>query len=114
MALDGLGGGAGKMVVIGNGDFFINGEGQGARQVSPDHVNFASNAIDWLADDTGLIDLRTRGITSRPLDNIADGSRNAIKYANVFAPILLLLIYAFIRKLQNQRKRQRWMQGNFE
>ena len=106
--------GAGKIVAIGNGNFFINGEGQGARQVSPDHVNFASNAIDWLADDTGLIDLRTKGITSRPLDTVEDGTKNLLKYGNVFAPILLLLIYAFGRRLRNQKKRQRWMQGNFE
>lgn len=114
VALEGLEGGFGKMVVIGNGDFFINGEGQQMRQVAPDHVNFASNSIDWLADDTGLIDLRTKGITSRPLDSVEDGTKEVIKYANVFAPILLLLIYAFVRKLRNQRKRQKWMQGNYE
>ncbi len=112
-ALEGVNG-LGKIVAVGNGDFFINGEGQRARQVSPDHVNFASNAIDWLADDTGLIDLRTKGITSRPLDTIEDGTKNLLKYGNVFAPILLLLLYAFGRRLQNQKKRQRWMQGNFE
>lgn len=114
VAAQGLEGGLGKMVVVGNGDFFINGEGQQARQLQPDHVNLASNSIDWLADDTGLIDLRTKGITSRPLESIEDGKKEAIKYANVFAPILLLLIYAFARRLQNQRRRQKWMQGNFE
>lgn len=114
VALEGVNNGAGKIVAIGNGDFFINGEGQSARQVAPDHVNFASNAIDWLADDTGLIDLRTKGITSRPLTAIEDGTKNILKYSNVFAPILLLLLYAFVRRMQNQRKRQRWMQGNFE
>ena len=106
--------GAGKIVAIGNGDFFTNGEGQGARQLSPDHVSLASNAIDWLADDTGLIDLRTKGITSRPLTSVEDGTKAILKYSNVFVPILLLLLYAFGRRLQNQRKRQRWMQGNFE
>ncbi|WP_370087677.1 GldG family protein [Ekhidna sp.] len=106
--------GFGKMVVVGNGDFYVNGEGQQARQVQPDHVNFASNAVDWLADDTGLIALRTKGITSRPLESIEESKKNMLKYGNVFAPIVLLLIYAFIRKLQNQRKKQKWMQGNFE
>lgn len=114
VAAEGIGQGFGKMVVVGNGDFFVNGEGQQARQVQPDHVNLASNAIDWLADDTGLIDLRTKGITSRPLESIEDGTKNVLKYGNVFAPILILLIYAFLRKLRNQRKKQQWMQGNFE
>jgi gliding-associated putative ABC transporter substrate-binding component GldG len=113
-AVEGYGNGLGKLVVVGNGEFFSNGEGPQPRQVADDHVNFATNSIDWLADDTGLIDLRTKGITSRPLDEIEDGRRNVLKYGNVFAPIVLLLIYAFIRRLQNQRKRQKWMQGNFE
>ena len=113
VAMEWLSGGLGKMVVLGNGDFYSNGEGQQARQLPPDHVNLASNAIDWLADDTGLIELRTKGIDSRPLDSIEDGTKEFVKYANVFVPILLLLIYAFIRRLRNQRKRQQWMQGNF-
>ncbi|MEM6641540.1 MAG: Gldg family protein [Bacteroidota bacterium] len=114
VATSGLNGGLGQMVVLGNGDFFINGEGQQARQVQQDHVNLATNAIDWLADDTGLIDLRTKGITSRPLESIEDGTKEFLKYGNVFAPIFLLLVYAFVRRLQNQRRRQKWMQGNFE
>jgi len=114
LALEGFGEGRGKMVVLGNGDFYSNGEGQQTQQLPPDHVNLASNSIDWLADDTGLIELRTKGIDSRPLENIEESTKEIIKYANVFAPILLLLIYAFVRKLGNQRKRQRWMQGNFE
>ncbi|MBC6399761.1 MAG: Gldg family protein [Ekhidna sp.] len=113
VALEGLNGGLGKMVVFGNGDFYLNGEGQQVRQLPPDHVNLASNAIDWLADDTGLIELRTKGINSRPLESIEDSTKEVIKYANVFAPILLLLIYAFVRRLRNQQKRQQWMQGNF-
>jgi len=114
VAMEGLGNGFGKLVVVGNGDFFTNENAQQPRQVAPDHINFATNAIDWLADDTGLIDLRTKGITSRPLDEVEDSTRNSLKYGNVFAPILLLLIYAFVRRLQNQRRRQKWMQGNFE
>jgi len=114
VAVEGLDGGLGKMVVFGNGDFFINGEGQQARQIQPDHINLAANAIDWLADDTGLIDLRTKGITSRPLDGVEDGTKEVLKYGNVFAPILLLLVYAFVRRLRNQRRRQKWMQGDFD
>lgn len=112
-SIEGLGTGRGKMVVVGNSDFMVNGEGQQAQQLSPDNVNFVSNAVDWLADDTGLIDLRTKGVTSRPLEAIEDSSKNLLKYGNVFVPILLILIYAFIRKQSRNRRRQRWAQGNF-
>lgn len=111
--IEGLGTGNGAMVVIGNGDFIFNGEGQQAQRVNPDNLNFASNAIDWLADDTGLIALRTKAITARQLDKIEDDTKNLLKYANVFAPILLILIYAGIRRQIRSRRKQKWMQGNF-
>ncbi len=113
-ALDGLGGGNGRLVLISNGNFCVNGTGQRPQQVNQDNVSLAANAVDWLSDDTGLINLRTKGITNRPLDQIEDSTKNLLKYGNVLAPVLLILIYAFVRKSQNNRKRQRWMQGNFK
>ena len=73
-----------KLVVIGDGDFAVNGQGQQAQQLTPDNVNLLVNAVDWLSDDTGLIELRTRGITSRMLDQIEDGKKNFLKWLNVF------------------------------
>ncbi|MEM8895378.1 MAG: Gldg family protein [Bacteroidota bacterium] len=99
-----------KLVVVANGEFVSNGE-NGQQQQSADNVNFASNAIDWLSDDTGLIDLRTKGITSRPLDQTEDDTKALLKYGNVFIPILLVLIYAFVRKQANLRRKQKWMEG---
>ena len=105
---------SGRMVVVPNGAFAVNGEpDQGQQQLSPDNVNFASNAIDWLSDDTGLIDLRTKGVTARPLEVIEDGTRNMLKYGNVFIPILLILIYSFVRKQANNKRKQDWMQGKY-
>ncbi|MBV6645201.1 MAG: GldG family protein [Cyclobacteriaceae bacterium] len=112
-SIEGIGAGDGNMVLIANSTFMINGEGQQQQQLSPDNVNFASNAVDWLSDDTGLIDLRTKGITSRPLDQVEDSTKGLLKYGNVFAPIFLILVYAFIRRQASMRKRQRWSQGNY-
>lgn len=110
----GLDNGLAKIVVVANGTFCVNGEGQRPQQQNEDNINLASNAIDWIADDTGLINLRTKGITSRPLDEVEESTKTMLKYGNVFAPILLILIYAFVRKSRNQRRRQKWMQGNYE
>lgn len=112
-SIENLGPGNGAIVVIGNGDFVLNGEGQQAQAVNQDNVNFASNAVDWLADDTGLIELRTKGITARQLDKIEDSTKNLLKYGNVFAPILLILVYAFIRRQVRRARKQRWREGNF-
>jgi gliding-associated putative ABC transporter substrate-binding component GldG len=102
-----------KMVVIANGNFAVNGEGQQQQQVNPDNVNLATNSIDWLSDDTGLIDLRTKGITSRPLEQIDDTKRNLYKYGNVVLPILLIIGIAIYRRQRFARKRQSWIQGNY-
>jgi len=102
-----------KMIVIANGSFAVNGEGQQQQQVNADNVNLASNSIDWLSDDTGLIDLRTKGITSRPLEQIEDTERNLYKYGNVVLPILLMIGIALYRRQRFARKRQSWMQGNY-
>jgi gliding-associated putative ABC transporter substrate-binding component GldG len=102
-----------KLVVIANGAFAVNGEGQQQQQVNQDNVNLASNAIDWLSDDTGLIELRTKGITSRPLEQIDDTKRNLYKYGNVALPILLMIGIALYRRQRFARKRQSWIQGNY-
>ncbi len=107
------GSGNAKMVVIASGNFAVNGEGQQQQAVNPDNVNLESNAIDWLSDDTGLIELRTKGITSRPLKQIDDTKRNLYKYGNVILPILLVIGIAIYRRQRYLKKRQSWMQGNY-
>ena len=102
-----------RLVVIANGSFAVNGEGQQQQQVNPDNISLASNAIDWLSDDTGLIELRTKGVTSRPLEQIDDTKRNLYKYGNVVLPILLMIGIALYRRQRYARKRQSWMQGNY-
>ena len=113
LSMEHMGANNGSMVIVSNGQFINNGEGQQAQQLDMDNINFAANAIDWLSDDTGLVGLRTKGITSRPLESIDDGTKALVKYGNVFSPILLILIYGFIRRSSVQRKRQKWVQGDY-
>ncbi len=115
VALEGhLGGGSAdaKMVVIPNGQFAVNGEGQQQQSVNEDNINLASNAIDWISDDTGLINLRTKGVTNRPLEQLEDSTKTLYKYGNVIIPILFVLILGFIRKQRYNAKKQKWIQGN--
>ena len=103
-----------KMVVFGDGDFAVNGEGQNQMQLQNDNVNLMANAIDWLSDDTGLISLRTKGVTSRPLDpDIEEGTKTFVKYLNFLLPIFLTVIYGVVRYRIRKNKRNKWMSENY-
>jgi len=96
-----------RLIVVGDGDFAVNGQGQQAHQLAPDNVNLLVNAIDWLSDDTGLIELRTRGITSRMLKQLEDGKKNFLKWLNVLLPILLIVGYGLLRVQRNRLIREK-------
>ena len=95
-----------RMVVIGDGDFGVNGVGQQAQPRNPDNISLLVNSIDWLSDDTGLIELRTRGVTSRPLDPLSPGAQASLKYLNFLLPILLVVLYGLWRAQQRRRLRR--------
>ncbi|MFC2086230.1 GldG family protein [Bacteroidota bacterium] len=102
-----------KMVVIGDGNFPVNGEGQNAGQLQEDNVHLMVNSIDWLSDDTGLIELRTKGVTSRPIELIEDGRKVFLKYLNFLLPILLIIIYGIFRMQINRNKRVKRMEEGY-
>ena len=91
----------------------MNGEGQQAQQLQPDNVNLLVNSIDWLSDATGLINLRTKGVTSRPLDQIEDGTKAMLKWGNFLLPIILVIIYGIIRMQRRKKLRIKRMEENY-
>jgi gliding-associated putative ABC transporter substrate-binding component GldG len=102
-----------SIVLIGDGDFAVNGEGQEAQQRQPDNVSLMVNSIDYLSDDTGLIELRTKAVTSRPLKEIDEAKRNWIKWINFALPLLLVVIYGIIRMQVRRRKRIKRMEEGY-
>jgi len=97
-----------SMIVIGDGDFVVNGVRPNQQKLPDDNINLMVNSVDWLADDTGLIALRTKGITNRPLKIVSDNTKAVLKYVNVFLPILLVLGYGFFRYERKKSRRRRW------
>src|ERR1035437_435443 len=93
-----------RIVLVSNGDF-ATGAPQGGNQLPPDNISLLVNSIDWLSDDTGLIELRTKGITSRPIKHLDDGTKAFLKWFNFLAPIILIIIYGLIRMQINHNKR---------
>lgn len=103
-----------RITVIGDADFPINGPQGQAQPLAPDNVNLLVNAIDWMSDDTGLIDLRTKGVKYRPLEDVKDTTKTFLKYLNFLLPIVLLTLYGLIRSQINRNKRIKRMQENYE
>ncbi len=102
-----------RVILISDGDFPIGGKGRNAGQLPADNINLIVNSIDWLSDDTGLIDLRTKGLTSRPLDELEDGTRMLLKYFNFLFPIIIVVVYGFIRMQLNRNIRMKRMQESY-
>ena len=86
-----------KIVLIADGNFPVNGEGNKYKKLQNDNVSLMVNSIDWLSDETGLIELRTKGISSRPLDEVEDSSKVLLKWFNFLFPILLIMIIGFVK-----------------
>lgn len=104
-----------KIILITDGDFMVSGEPQqGQRpQLQKDNVNLASNSVDWLSDDTGLIDLRTKGITARLLDEVSDGKKIVLKWLNFLLPIAIIIIYGLLRIQFRRNQRNKRMEGQY-
>jgi len=99
-----------RMIVASDADFPVV-QAQGAEM--SDNVSLMTNAIDFLSDDTGLIDLRTKGVSSRPIDQMEDSTKALLKWLNFLLPIILIIVYGFIRFNLNRNKRLKRMEENY-
>jgi gliding-associated putative ABC transporter substrate-binding component GldG len=97
-----------KLVVVGDGDFLVNGSGQRKQRLPAGNINLMANSIDYLAGDADLISLRTQRVTSRPLTQLTPTTKTILKYVNVLLPILLVIGYGLVRYRRNQAQRRRW------
>ncbi|HRI34986.1 MAG TPA: hypothetical protein PLD02_14655, partial [Saprospiraceae bacterium] len=100
-----------RLIVYTDGDFPV-GRGRN-QQINADNVSLLVNGIDWLSDDTGLIDLRTKAVDTRPIKELDDATRSLYKYLNFLLPIGLILVYSFFRSSMNRRTRIQRMEERF-
>jgi hypothetical protein len=82
-----------KIIVVGDGDF-IQDQYSGGNK---DNFFLASNFIDWLADDIGLAEIRTRESGNKPLEEVGEGSKTWVKIINLGLPPLIVIFAGIIR-----------------
>ncbi|MBA3065723.1 ABC transporter permease subunit [bacterium] len=75
-----------RMALLGTSRFIDSSIAQ-----DPSSASFFLNIVDWLAQETDLIEIRNKGVLFRPLKKISDSSRIIFKYVNIFlSPVLIL------------------------
>jgi gliding motility-associatede transport system auxiliary component len=84
---------ASKIAVVGDGDFLQDQLSGGNK----DNFIFASNLVDWLADDIGLASIRARDNSSKPLDEVGEGTKTLLKGINLGVPPLLVILVGVVR-----------------
>ena len=102
-----------EIVLITSGEMAVNGSGRGQRKINEDNVNLFVNSIDYLADDTGLIGLRTKLIKSRPLAEVSEGKALFLKWLNFLLPVLLIILYGIIRAQYRKNQRIKRMEEDY-
>lgn len=102
-----------RIIVVSDGGFPVSGEGRNMQQLQPDNISLLVNSIDYLSDDTGLIDLRTKSVTNRPLDQIDDAKKTTLKLLNFFLPILIIIVVGIIRAQIRRNTRTKRMQEGY-
>lgn len=101
-----------EMVVVGDGDFPVSRQNQQSSR-NRDNVSFMVNSIDWLSDETGLMELRTKGITSRPLEQIKESKKTFLKYFNFLLPMVLIIVFGIFRFQQKRIQRIKRMEADY-
>ena len=90
----------GELLLVSDSKFLSDQSGM----TVPDNLVFVMNAVDYLAGDEELISLRSREITSRPLQEIEDSTKKGWKWANMLLPSILIIGLGFLQ-LRNENKR---------
>jgi gliding-associated putative ABC transporter substrate-binding component GldG len=90
-----------KIIVIGDGDF-ANEEQRPPRE----NITFFVNLVDYLADDAGLTQIRSKDVSDAPIEAVSDGTKKFIKYFNlIFPPVAVLLLGLFIWNKKKLKKK---------
>lgn len=80
-----------RIIVVGDGDFMRD------QYTNRDNLTFFANALDYLADDAGLITIRSKEASTPPLEPVSDDGKKAIKLANLIIPPILVIGYGMLR-----------------
>ncbi len=89
----------GRIILVGNSQFledkFLNN--------APDNLVFFQNLVDSLSLDQGMIAIRSKGLTERPIKNVSDAEKAFARYGNIFGLTVIVLIFGLARYYLRRR-----------
>ncbi|MCK5741176.1 MAG: hypothetical protein KAH48_03075, partial [Chlorobi bacterium] len=91
-----------RIVAVGTGGFATDNFAR-----NPDNIALFANIVDYLADDTGLISIRSKNVSMPPLEELEPGTKKLVKFSNMLlAPILVVLIGLLVWRRRASCKRK--------
>ncbi len=97
---------AARLMVVGNA-LFVNDD-----FMNQNNAAFFANAVDWMAQEKGLIQIRSKNLEANQLKELSDGAKHTVKFiAVLLPPIIVILIGILFWRLKKARyhKIQRMM-----
>jgi ABC-2 type transport system permease protein len=106
----------GKMIVVSDGDVIRNQRKESTGEIFPlgydrytnqqfGNKRFLLNCMDYLCDDSGIIEVRAKEIKLRLLDKgRLKTERLKWQLVNLFIPIAIMLIFGLVNKMIRKRK----------
>ncbi len=91
-----------QLLLVTDNEFFNDQRAAGIKE----NTDFMLNGIDYLAGDRELLEIRSRDITARPLDEVSDATRKTLKWVNTLLPALLVILLGLYRWKRNRDKRK--------
>ncbi|NQZ77672.1 MAG: hypothetical protein HRT61_16450 [Ekhidna sp.] len=106
----------GKVIVVGDGDIIRNDIDPETEEplglgVEPftkatyANEDFILNILDYMVDENGLIDARSREVKIRPLDRVkVQNERTNMQFLNLALPVILVLIVGGLKWFLRKKK----------
>ena len=95
-----------QIIVVGNSEFPANN----FIAQFPSNAIFFLNMIDWLTLGDQLINIRSRGITDRPLEETTEKEKNRIKFLNIWGVVILVILFGIAKYLIRKNRKRRLQQ----
>lgn len=89
-----------RIALVGDGDFVVDGYAQAG------NLLLAQNVCDWLSQDDGLIGIRGKTITTRPIEELSPAAIKWVKWLNILGVPLLVVLFGLARWSSRRRRAQ--------